>query len=256
MDFCQIAADRYKDHSCKYKLNRDYVMYKSGEQTFLPQPVPLVFVGYGITAPEYDYNDYQSLDAEGKIAVFLSGEPVSDDADYFKGNEPTVYSYPESKQRIALSHGAYGSILIYGPEQEAECPWEKLIDKFSFEDVSLAYSAASNLSVLMNSAAAARLFAGAPLDLSGVLQMEKSHTVNSFPLNASLRFKGRSLEREFRAPNVIGLLPGTSSKADDANIILTAHYDHLGIGPPENGDGIYNGVMDNAVGVAAVLEGV
>jgi hypothetical protein len=242
------------DHLHHYQLNRDYLLYKSGEQTFIPNPVPLVFVGYGITAPEFDYNDYQSLDVEGKIVVFLSGEPVSDDADYFKGSEPTIYSYPESKQRIAISHGAYGSILIYGPDEEKIHPWSDLINQFAFEDVTLAYSAASNLSLIMNIAAAARLFSGSPFDLNQVLEMEKNHTLKSFSLKTLLRFRGENLEREFNAPNIAGLLPSKNSKIGDSFLLLTAHYDHLGVGPPVEGDSIYNGVMDNAVGVAALLE--
>lgn len=238
----------------QYQLNRDYLLYKSGEQTFLPQSVPLVFAGYGITAPEYDYNDYQSLNVEGKIVVFLSGEPDSNDRNYFNGNEPTIYSHPESKQRIAISHGAYGSIMIYGPEEEIACSWQNLIRKFAFEDISLAYSVSSNLNLVMNASAAALLFSGAKFDLMQVMEMRKTLTVQSFPLETSIRFKGKSIEREFRAPNIAGLLPAKHSIRGDSYIIVTAHYDHLGVGPPVNGDAVYNGVMDNAVGVAALLE--
>jgi Zn-dependent M28 family amino/carboxypeptidase len=237
-----------------YQLNRDYLLYKSGEQTFIPNPIPLIFVGYGITAPEYDYNDYQSLDVEGKIVVFLSGEPVSDDPGYFRGDEPTVYSYPESKQRIAISHGAYGSILIHGPNEEKIRPWSDLTNQFAFEDVDLAYSAASNLGLVMNASAAGRLFSGSLFDLDQVLEMENALTLHSFPLKSTLRFRGQFQEREFSAPNIVGLLPAESRKADGSYLILTAHYDHLGIGPPVKGDSIYNGVMDNAIGVSALLE--
>jgi hypothetical protein len=242
------------DNPHRYQLNHDYLLYKTGEQTFIPNPVPLVFVGYGITAPEFDYNDYQSLDVIGKIVVFLSGEPVSDDAGYFKGNESTIYSYPESKQRIAISHGAYGSILIYGPNEEKARPWDDLMNQFAFEDVALAYSAASNLSLVMNARAAARLFSGSAISLDQVLEMEKANTLQSFTLKTLLRFRGQCAEREFSAPNIAGLLPKKNSKADDSFLLLTAHYDHLGIGPPVAGDSIYNGVMDNAIGVAALLE--
>jgi hypothetical protein len=242
------------NRSHRYLLNSDYILYKSGDQTYIPQPVPLVFVGYGIIAPEFDYNDYQSLDVEGKIVVFLSGEPVSDDANFFKGNEKTIYSYPESKHRIAISRGAYGSIMIYGPEDESDLPWVELVKKFAFEDVSLAYSVTSSLSLAMNITAATRLFSGAQFNLKQVLEMEKNLTIRSFPLKTRLRFRGKFLEREFSAPNIAGLLPGNSSKDDDSYILISAHYDHLGIGPSARGDSIYNGVMDNAVGVAALLE--
>ena len=127
------------ERSYRCQLNHDYLLYKAGEQTFIPQPLPLIFVGYGIIAPEYDYNDYQSIDVEGKIVVFLSGEPVSNDTSYFKGKEPTIYSYPEIKQRVAMARGAYGSIMIYRPQDEYFCCWNDLNIKFAFEDVSLVH---------------------------------------------------------------------------------------------------------------------
>ena len=86
-------------------LEKDYLLYKSGQRTFTPIPLQLIFVGYGIIAPEFDHNDYESVDVEGKIVVFLHGEPESDNPEFFDGDVPTVYSYASSKQRIALSRG-------------------------------------------------------------------------------------------------------------------------------------------------------
>ena len=103
----------------------------------------------------------------------------------------------------------------------------------------------------MNTTAAVRLFSDALYDLKQVLEMEKTLTVRSFPLKTRLRFKGQFIEREFSAPNVVGLLPGTYYNADDSFIILSAHYDHLGIAGRFH---LQRGVMDNAIGVAAMLE--
>ena len=80
------------------ELKKDYMLYKSGQQTFIPVPLQIVFVGYGIVAPEFDYNDYQEVDVEGKIVLFLDGEPESDDPAFFGGEVPTIYNYPASKQ--------------------------------------------------------------------------------------------------------------------------------------------------------------
>lgn len=138
----------YSDESAfNLELEKDYLLFKSGQQTFTPVPLPLVFVGYGIVAPEYDYNDYQSVDVEGKIVVFIDGEPVSDDPDFFNGEAPTIYNYPLVKQRIALSRGASGSILIPDIENKS---WKMLVNEFAFEDVNLAYSASNNLSLIYN----------------------------------------------------------------------------------------------------------
>lgn len=237
-----------------FVLGEDYLLYKTGAQTFIPNPVPLVFVGYGIIAPEFDYNDYQAVNVEGKIVVFLSGEPSSDDPAYFNGENPTIYSRPDSKQRLAISRGALGSILIPSLINEESSNWEKLRREFDFEDVQLAYSVAGNLSVLMNPAAADRLFENAGYGLQTVFEMHRQHNMNSFPLVVELSFKGEFLQWEFIAHNVIAMLEGKDSRLKDSYVIVSAHYDHLGVGPPINGDGIYNGVFDNAVGVAAALE--
>ncbi|HEX2985038.1 MAG TPA: M28 family peptidase, partial [Ignavibacteriales bacterium] len=236
------------------KLNKDYLLYKSGEQTFLPLKTPLVFAGYGITAPEFDYNDYQTIDVAGKIAVLLSGEPYSEDARYFNGGEPTIYSYPEVKQRVALSRGAAGTIIIPNPRDVSEKNWEYRLNQFSFEDVSLAYSPASNFSALINPNAADVLFAGSGYSLAEIFKADLNNSVTSFPLIAQASFKGDFIERDFMADNVAALLEGSDPELKDSYIIVSAHYDHLGIGPAVNGDSIYNGAFDNAAGAAAVLE--
>ena len=232
-------------------LGNDYLLYKSGQQTFTPVPLPLVFVGFGIVAPEYDYNDYQEIEVEGKIVVFLEGEPESDDPEFFNGEAPTVYNYPISKQRIALSRGAAGSILIPDVKNTS---WEKLVDEFAFEDINLAYSASNNLSMILNPDVVDHIFKNSGFDYSRILEMKNGHTLKSFPLNISLTFKGEYLQRDFLAQNVAGMIEGNDSKLKDSYLIISAHYDHLGIGPVVNGDSIYNGALDNAIGVSVLLE--
>ncbi|MDZ7336760.1 MAG: M28 family peptidase [candidate division KSB1 bacterium] len=236
-----------------FVLERDFLLYRSGAQTYLPQLVPLVFVGYGIIAPEFDYNDYQSVDVEGKVVVCLFGEPPSDDPSYFSGLAPTVYSCPEAKQRFAISRGALGTILIPRPG-DRYFDWTRAVKDFAFEDVTLAYSPAGNLAVLMNSNAAQRLFSDHTISLDDIFQMDRSGSIRSFPLTGKVSFKGEFQERDFFSANVIGWLPGINQPPFQKFVIISAHYDHLGIGPAVKGDSIYNGVIDNAGGVAAVLE--
>ena len=234
-----------------FNLGQDYLLYKTGAQTFIPQPIPLVFVGYGIIAPEYDYNDYQSVDVGGKIVVFLSGEPLSDDPDYFMGGEPTIFSYPESKQRLAISKGAFGSIMIPLPEEMKCQSWDCWIRKFSFENITLVYAVTGNLSVVMNPIAALELFEGNSINLNQIYNKHHTNSMRSFPLNVKISFHGKFIERDFFSSNVLGMLTG---KKKDSYIIISAHYDHLGIGLAVTDDIIYNGVVDNAIGVSAVLE--
>ncbi len=232
-------------------LSSDYILYKTGQQTFIPVPLDLVFVGYGIIAQEYDYNDYQSVDVEGKVVVMLSGEPESNQNDFFDGHLPTIYSYPESKQRMAISRGAAGSIII---PIEDDLNWEKYISDFSFEDVTLAYSVSSNLSVLINPEIADLLFEQSAYTFSDVLDMLIKNQLQSFPLNTQISFKGVFDQRDFLSANVAGIIEGTHDELKDSYLIITAHYDHLGIGKPVNGDSIYNGALDNAIGVSVMLE--
>jgi len=244
----------YNDREYHLELGEDYLLYKSGAQTFIPQPVPLVFVGYGIIAPEFDYNDYQAIDVAGKVVVFLSGEPPSNDSLYFNGNNPTIYSYAESKQRLAISRGAIGSILIPSDPAYQLHDWQRCVREFAFEDITLAYSVTGNLGVLMNPDAAKILFERAPFSLNQVYEMDRAGIVHSFKLNMSLSFKGTFIEREFFASNVVGLYERINRNKEDSYLIISAHYDHLGIGQPVEGDSIYNGVLDNAIGVAAAME--
>jgi hypothetical protein len=231
------------------KLNEDYLLFNSGQQTFVPIPLPLVFVGYGIIAPEYDYNDYQSIDVERKIVVFLEGEPKSDDPDYFKGKIPTVYSSPNAKQRLAISRGAAGCILI-----SDENKWKDKEQQFSFEDITLAYSVSGNLSVLLNPEIAYEIFKNAKYSFDDVIKMKEESKLISFPLQTKVSFKGEFKQRDFIASNIVGLVEGSDDELKNSYLIISAHYDHLGIGTPINGDSIYNGAMDNAIGVSVLLE--
>ncbi|NUO80979.1 M20/M25/M40 family metallo-hydrolase, partial [candidate division KSB1 bacterium] len=236
------------------KLGQDYLLDNAGAQAFIPKPAPLVFVGYGITAPEYDYNDYQTLEVEGKIVVFFEGEPRSNDMRYFDGEQATQHSLPRSKQTLALARGAVGSIMIPTPRTSSNRPWPERQREFAFEDISLYYSITRNLSVILNPESAACLFEDAAYSLDELFKMDATNTLCSFSLPARASFRGYFQQRDFLAANVVGKLQGRDPQRKDSCVLISAHYDHLGIGPAMQGDSIYNGVFDNAAGVAAVLE--
>lgn len=230
----------------------DYYLYRSGQQTFMPAFLPIVFVGYGIVAPEFDYNDYQSVDVEGKIVVYLDGEPFSDDEDFFDGPAtPTVYSSPESKRRIAFARGCAGTIQIAAENYEN---WEDVKKDFQFEDVTLAYSVSGNLNILLNLQEADKLFFGSEYSINDVIQMHDKQSIKSFDLKTKMRFRGVFKERDFISSNVIGMIEGSDPELKNSYLIISAHYDHLGIGEPVKEDSIYNGALDNAIGVSVMLE--
>ncbi len=229
----------------------DYFLYRSGQQTFMPAFLPVVFVGYGIVAPEYDYNDYQSVDVEGKIVVYLDGEPNSDDEEFFDGPLPTIYSNAESKRRIAFARGCAGTIQI---PINSYNKWEDIQKDFQFEDVTLAYSVSGNLNILLNPDTADKLFFGSKYSLNDVIEMSNENRIKSFDLNTKMRFRGLFKERDFISPNIIGMVQGSDPELKNTYIIISAHYDHVGIGEPVKGDSIYNGALDNALGVSVLLE--
>lgn len=235
-------------------LNEDYILFNTGDQTFIPNPLPIVFVGYGIFAPEFDYNDYSDIDVSGKIVIMLEGEPYSEDSLYFSADFPTVYSYPEAKQRLAISRGAHGCIIIPFENYNFKDYWNNKKNQYAFEDVNLAYSVSGNLSLILNPTICNDFFRGSQFNFEQIKKMHYSNQIKSFELTSKISFKGRFTERDFFAPNIIGMFEGNDPDLKDEYIIISAHYDHLGIGPEIRGDKIYNGVFDNAIGTSAVIE--
>jgi hypothetical protein len=220
----------------------------------LPDSVLLAFAGYGITAPEYNYDDYTSVDVAGKVVVCLSGEPRSSDYSYFAGAAATSHGHIETKRRLALARGARGCIVIPSPCEEPPDAWNRRQREFAFEEVRLAHAPDVSLGLLMKPSAARRLFEKAACDFEAVLQMDAVGRMRSFPLRSSISFRGRFAEREFVTHNVGAVLPGSDRQRAATCLVISAHYDGLGVGPAINGDAIYNGVLDNALGVASVLE--
>ncbi|MGD8396061.1 MAG: M28 family peptidase [Candidatus Eiseniibacteriota bacterium] len=242
------------DRADTLRLADDYVLYSTGAKTRIAAPAPLVFAGYGIVAPEYDYNDYLSIDVNGAIAVIVSGEPPSDDPAFFDADRPTRHADSEHKHRVALAQGALGTFLLPLERHHPEQSWDDWQRTFAFEHVTLLYDIPRNLNLVMNLGTARQLFQDAPYSLDAIRAMDRDGTMQSFRLRVHADFAGQFDERVFLAPNVAGLLEGSDPLLRDSYVLLSAHYDHLGIGPPIRGDAIYNGVLDNAVGCAALLE--
>ena len=228
------------------EIGKDYLLSNLGEQTIIPKPIELVFVEYGIIAPEFDHNDYQDKDVFGKIAVILNGEPYSEEYEYFNGDEPTIYSHIDVKHRVAISRGAAGTIIIPKNNNNDFGYWNRLVSEYSFEDVKLSYNASNSFSIILN-----------PLFAKSIFNLDTIKSISDIAKkinNYSLMFEGQFIVRDFKASNIVGMIKGNQSEENEEYIIVSAHYDHLGIGPSIKGDKIYNGVLDNAMGVSAMLE--
>ncbi|MEK6649454.1 MAG: M28 family peptidase [Bacteroidota bacterium] len=235
-------------------LWEEFILLSAGNHTFIPRPVPLIFVGYGIIAPEFDYNDYRELDVRGAVVVFLAGEPASDDSSYFGGPAATMHGSLHRKQEVALARGARGTILLPTQRDPTFLHWERWRREFSFEDVRLPYGVPEQLHLILRSSVADVLFQGAPIPFREVLRRDSVGGVRSIPLAAKLTFDGRFHERDSVADNIAAIVPGGDPLLKGSYVLVGAHYDHLGIGEAVEGDSIYNGLFDNAMGVSVQLE--
>jgi hypothetical protein len=237
--------------STSLALGDDYVLQSWGPASAIPRRAPLVFVGYGIVAPELDYNDYFDVDVNGAVVVYLAGEP-----EFFSGDETTVYASPETKRRIAQSRGAVGSILLPKVRGDIKQGWSGFRKIYSLPGLELPQSLPDHTCFILNPRLIPSLFNDAPYVYDQVRLMQESGTLRPFRLPIHLTFSGRFANRDFLGKNIGAVLPGRSPDLSRSVVVVSAHYDHLGVSPEsESGvDRIYNGAVDNALGVAGVLE--
>jgi len=236
------------------QIKKDFQFYHVGGRTFAPNPISIVFGGFGISAPEFNYDDYAEVNVEGKVVLFFEGEPSSNNPEYFNGIYPSNYSFADTKQKIALSKGAIGTIQVPTYSCLSDSDWEKLNQEFFFEDISLAYLPTPLLSILLNPKSVSLLFKDSEYSFNTVKKMLETQEMKSFELKSKLLLEPKFNRRDFVAPNVVGYLQGNDDDLSNEYVVVTAHYDHLGIGLPVERDSIYNGVLDNAIGVSALLE--
>jgi Zn-dependent M28 family amino/carboxypeptidase len=216
--------------------------------------VPIVFVGYGIVAPEYNWNDYAGVDLHGKIALVIVNEPPSNDEKFFKGKALTYYGRWTYKYEQAARLGAVGVLIIHRTDL-ASYGWEVVRNSQAIEksylqgdpDATLRAAAWIQHDVAQKLLTAAGL--GAVDD-----EIAKAGKPGFKAIELPVRLKGHveSRVRKYDSTNVVGKVAGAASAGNA--VLYTAHYDHLGIDPAASGDNIYNGAVDNATGCGIVLE--
>lgn len=218
---------------------------------------PLVFVGYGIEAPEYKWSDYKGVDVKDKVVVMFVNDPpaTGDEPDLFEGRAMTYYGRWTYKYEEAQRQGAAGAILIHITDM-AGYPWQVVQSSWSGEQVYLDVPPKGNelkLAAWITRDAAEQLFAMRGLKLDDMLKKAASRSFRPIDLNATASITMKNDLRRFNGLNVVGYIPGVDEQLKSEAIVFTAHYDHLGRGQPVNGDDIYNGAFDNASGTAALL---
>jgi Zn-dependent M28 family amino/carboxypeptidase len=240
------------------KNGENCVLSSRAQKPDEPIEAPLVFVGFGIDAPELRWDDYAGVDAAGKLLVCLVGEPLSEDPSFFGGKRLTYYGRWTYKYEEGARRRAAG-VLIVHTDELAPYGWQVVRNSWSGEQSQLPLEAGENdlpLAGYLTHDAARRLFADSGLDFDELAAAAGRRGFKAVPLTGSrargdLRFK----LRRFKTENVAGLLEGSDPARRDTAVALTAHFDHLGIGAPDSkGDTIYNGAVDNATGTAALLE--
>src|SRR6202522_944135 len=232
----------------------EYVAYDQTQQAQSDVDAEIIYVGYGIEAPEYNWDDYKGVDVRGKVLLMLVNEPPSDDPNFFKGKALTYYGRWTYKYEEAARKGAVGVILIHR-EDIASYPWEVVRNSNSGEKSYLKLEGpALKVSSWVQLDVAKKLAAAAGMDLDKMMADARTREFRPVSLGAKLKAHIVSNVRHFESNNVVAMLPGSNRNLKDEAVVYTAHYDHLGIRPDMPGDNIYNGAADNATGCGILLE--
>lgn len=240
--------------------NKDFILLDTHRRPVGSISGPIVFAGYGITAPDLGYDDYSGLDVKGKIVVVLFFEaPAS-----FPGAERAYYMDSQVKRSIALAHGAIGIIAVATSQLEEKLPWEFWLREAKIGFISMRWLDSRDqpfdldedvkASAFLSRSGAAALFAGERHSLEEIFAGAKSGKPGAFALEKTASISYMAIHTPVNSMNVVGVVPGSDPKLRNEYVVFSAHLDHLGVGPSIDGDNIYNGALDNSAGSSVLLE--
>ncbi len=215
---------------------------------------PLVFAGHGLVIPEVDHDDFAGLDVKGKVVVYVAGSPK-----HVPGALSAHYQSAAARWETLKRLGAIGTIGVANPKS-MDVPWERsapnrLNPAMALADASLDDAAGQQVSITYNPAKAERLFEGSGHTFAEILKIaDEGKALPHFPLPTSVRATVAVDSQMVESQNVVGIVRGSDPALAAEHVVLTAHLDHLGLGAEIKGDGVYNGTMDNASGIATLLE--
>lgn len=235
--------------------DRDYIAVPNLLHTRSEVTAPLVLAGFGVTAPDHAYDDYRDIDARGKIVVLLTGAPAS-----FPPTERAHYASRQAKAQNAVQHGAIGLLIVR--TRDVSFPWDRSVRQARGGEMRWLAPDGTPSDVFpeiravaaLSDTGAATLFEGATQSHAAVLSAAAEGRAPAFDIPLTATIRTVSTHERLESPNVAGLLRGSDARLRGEVVVFTAHLDHLGIGAPVRGDSIYNGVVDNASGSAALLE--
>lgn len=229
------------------EFGNDYVAYPNYEEPNVTLTAPLVFAGYGISEPEFGYDDYAGIDAKGKIVVLVSGAP-----DKFPSTVRAHVMNRNTRVKTALEKGAVG-VILRGPPTGLQNQVYSIVNSGSVATVD------NTLSGLKFSGSISQQLFGTMLnmttdEIAKILLSLKEGKPSSFELQSSLQVKVTTTYSDSDSYNIIGKITGSDRTLKDEYVVYSAHLDHVGVGTPVKGDSIYNGAHDNASGVSCILE--
>jgi Zn-dependent M28 family amino/carboxypeptidase len=238
-------------------LGDDFLISSSPTREKSAVSAAAVFVGYGIDAPRFKHNDYDGLDVKGKIAVVLSGYPTS-----FPSEEGAHYGSGREKGRTAAARGAVAVLTVYTQRYEKVSPWDRnrdALDQMSMswigpDGAPFVAAPALQVSAVLSPEDGASLFKGAPRSYQDVRAEAEKGAPKGFPLAVTVDLAQQSRHEQRASANVAGVLKGSDATLATEHVVMVGHLDHEGIGTAVNGDAVYNGALDNAAGIAGLLE--
>lgn len=235
----------------------EYVAWTGVQRERAEAAGEMVYVGYGIAAPERDWNDYREADVEGRILLGLVNDPGGADPSLgFRGDTLTYYGRWTYKFEEAARRGAAGLVLVHTTES-AGYGWSVVRNSWSGEQFELPLQEGQPALPFMawvSGDAAERLLGMAGMELDSLVRAAADRGFRASPLPLRADGSVTSRVRRIESPNVVAVRTGRDSALRNEVVVYTSHYDHLGIGTPEEGDSIYNGARDNASGTATLLE--
>lgn len=236
------------------EIGTDFVAWSEQSENATAVDGDLVFVGYGIDAPELGWDDYKDVPVAGRILVFLVGDPGLQDTMLFRGQRGSYYGSVDYKLDQAARVGARGAVLIHR-NTNASMGWEAIVHTWGGERVRRSGPATTTLRVAawLTEQAVKRITESAGRDFDLMARRAAQRSFRPISLGAHGVINVRNRVRETTAANVLALLPGTDTIATSEVVVVSAHYDHLGIGIPVGADSVHNGAEDNASGTAAML---
>ena len=240
------------------RWKEDFVMGGDAVRAETSITAEVVFVGFGIHAPDMNYSDYDGIDVEGKIIAAFGGAP-----DSFPHNERAFYSSRLTKTEEAVARGAVGSIGLRSRTDQRRYTWKRISENAGIRPgmswVNLSGEAANYFpelqgGAMLNVPPAHELFSRAPISFEQALDAADAGTPLSTPLGTEITLARKTDHESITSPNIIGILRGSDPELADEYVVFTAHLDHVGIGAAVNGDTIYNGMYDNAMGTSLLIE--